>query len=55
MSLFALSMQGLFLGAMIGAWLGQLIGNDMMLLYSAVAFVGVHAVLLIFSPAVRRL
>ncbi len=53
MSLFALTMQGLFLGAMAGAWLGAQIGNDVMPMYSAIAFFGVHAVLLILSPAVR--
>lgn len=55
MALFALSTQGLFLGAMIGAWVGLQIGNDWMLLSAGIGFVTTHAIVMIFSPSVRRL
>ena len=55
MALFALSVQTLFLGTMIWAWLGQQIGNDWMLLFVGLAFMLAHALVLIFSPALRRL
>jgi MFS family permease len=55
MALFALSVQNLFLGALIWSWLGVQIGNDWMLLWVAVAFVLSHTLVLVMSPAIRKL
>ena len=55
MALFAISIQVIFLGAMTWAWLGQQIGNDWMLLFVGLAFVIAHAVVMVFSPSIRRL
>lgn len=55
MALFALSVQTLFLGALIWSWLGLQIGNEWMLLFVGLAFVVAHALVLAFSPALRKL
>jgi MFS family permease len=54
MSLYVLSIQTYFLSAMIGAWVGQQIGNDIMLVLAGVGFFGMHAILMVMSPALRK-
>ena len=54
MSLYVLSIQTFFLSAMIGAWVGQQIGNDIMLVLAGVGFFGMHAILMVMSPALRK-
>lgn len=54
MSVYALSLEGFTLGWLIGAWVGQLIGNDLVLLVSGLIFVAVHLGLIFSSPELRR-
>ena len=55
MSVYALSTEGFILAWLVGAWVGQIIGNDLMLLVSGLLFGLVHLSLIITSPQLRRL
>jgi MFS family permease len=53
MSVYALSLEGFTLGWLIGAWFGQLIGNDLALLVSGLIFAAVHLGLIFTSRELR--
>lgn len=55
MSVYALSFEGFTLSWLVGAWVGQLIGNHWMLLGSAGLFIALHTGLMFTSPQLRRL
>ena len=55
MSVYALSLEGFTLGWLVGAWVGQQIGNDWMLLASGSLNAVIHLSLIFTSPQLRRL
>ena len=55
MSVYALSLEGFTLAWLLGAWVGQQIGNDWMLLASGSLFFLIHLGLIFTSPQLRRL
>ncbi len=55
MSVYALSLEGFTLGWLVGAWVGQQIGNDWMLLASGSLNILIHTTLIFTSPQLRRL
>ena len=55
MAVYAMSMQVGFLGWFLGGWLGDLIGNDWMLLVTGGSFAMLHFALLLSSREMRRI
>ena len=55
MAVFAMSFQVAFVGWFVGGWLGELIGNDWMLLWMGVAYLTMNAGVFATSKELRAI